>query len=135
AAPRAIPARAPTRTVVRELPVREPAARMAAARPSRPPPARSAPAKPAPARAPQPKTTAQTSTGLIDPYEHPATPAASAAAAAPTAEDATAEGYIKMGRLFLQRSDFPKAAASFNRAREHDPRNPDAISGLGQISY
>jgi cytochrome c-type biogenesis protein CcmH/NrfG len=40
-----------------------------------------------------------------------------------------------MGRLFLQRQDYAKAAAAFNRAREHDPRNPDAIAGLGQIAY
>ena len=53
----------------------------------------------------------------------------------PTSEEAQAEGYVKMGRLFLQRQDFAKAAASFNRAREHDPRNADAIAGLGQIAY
>src|SRR5262249_52281125 len=76
----------------------------------------------------------------IDPYGQPQPTTAAAGSTpptptTPTTEDAQAEGYVKMGRLFLQRQDYAKAAAAFNRAREHDPRNADAIAGLGQIAY
>jgi cytochrome c-type biogenesis protein CcmH/NrfG len=50
-------------------------------------------------------------------------------------EVAQAEGYIKLGRVLLKNHDYAKATAAFNRAREHDPRNADAIGGLGQVSY
>jgi tetratricopeptide (TPR) repeat protein len=64
----------------------------------------------------------------LDPYDGPSQKP-------PSSEDAQAEGYLKMGRLFLAQRDYPKAVAAFNRAREHDSRNASAIFGIGQVAY
>ncbi len=50
------------------------------------------------------------------------------------ADAAQAEFYVKLGRTALAKGDAVGAATNFNKAREFDPKNPDAIGGLGEVA-
>ncbi len=47
---------------------------------------------------------------------------------------AQAEFYVKLGRTALQKGDAVGAAAAFNKAREFDAKNADAIAGIGEVA-
>jgi tRNA A-37 threonylcarbamoyl transferase component Bud32 len=50
------------------------------------------------------------------------------------ADAAQAEFYVKLGRQALARGDSTGAQTNFNKAREFDRRNADAIAGLGEVA-
>jgi serine/threonine protein kinase len=50
------------------------------------------------------------------------------------ADAAQAEFYVKLGRTALAKGDAAGAATNFNKAREFDAKNPDAIAGLGEVA-
>ena len=41
---------------------------------------------------------------------------------------------MKLGRSALAKGDAVGAATNFNKAREFDAKNPDAIAGLGEVA-
>jgi len=50
------------------------------------------------------------------------------------ADAAQAEFYVKLGRSALGKGDAAGAATNFNKAREFDAKNADAIAGLGEVA-
>jgi serine/threonine-protein kinase len=67
--------------------------------------------------------------GFRDPFAEPAGKPASAS------EAGQSEFFVKLGRQKLGSGDLSAAAANFNKAREYDPRSPDAIAGLGEVAF
>jgi serine/threonine-protein kinase len=65
--------------------------------------------------------------GFKDPFAEPA-------AKAPPS-NAQAEFFVKLGRQKLNASDLTAASANFNKAREYDPKSPDAYAGLGEVAF
>jgi serine/threonine-protein kinase len=66
--------------------------------------------------------------GFRDPFSETPKPASAN-------EERQAEFFVKLGRQKLGSSDFAAAAANFTKAREYDPRSPDAIAGLGEVAF
>ena len=52
-----------------------------------------------------------------------------------SASGGDADVLVKTGRQRLASGDFTQAQASFSRARVADPKNGDAVAGLGEVSF
>jgi serine/threonine-protein kinase len=71
----------------------------------------------------------RTPDGFKDPF------ADASAGGGARADSGQADFFVKLGRQKLAASDVTAATANFNKAREYDPKNPDAIAGLGEVSF